>query len=481
MAVRPASRGPSGVVYALLFFVFLALVGLGLAIMFYSQLEEARVVARQSDSEKNVFVLSNESNSAAANELKSAAGANNRSVFTEQQLRVQQLKGMITGSQDSSLYDVQRQLAEVGVSEGKTAINVLDGLRQELKKAEETKEEHLEAVKSATAEVAKLKDEYAALDEAGKAKVAELAKKIATYEADHQQYQSQVSKQIEDLEAKFKAEQDRGAAAIRDKEAELAKIGNDLNKAKLRISELIAQLEEAKPEAPDLATQIDGRVVSVTPEANTVYIDLGLGDHMVLGMTFEVFDVERGIEVGPDGEPRGKASIEVIDLGENSSTARIVRGSISRPIVAGDIIANAVYDKSRVYKFYVFGEFNLDGQGEPSYTDYDVVVSLIRKWGGEVANPAERERRMTALLGKGEAAGLLLPLDTDFLVIGEEPEVPAPIAPGAAADPREVQKAIAAKKKWETYLQLRREAQELSVPLINQHRFLALIGYYRNQ
>ena len=43
MAVRPASRGPSGVVYALLFFVFLALVGLGLAIMFYSQLEEARV------------------------------------------------------------------------------------------------------------------------------------------------------------------------------------------------------------------------------------------------------------------------------------------------------------------------------------------------------------------------------------------------------------------------------------------------------
>lgn len=480
MAVRPASRGPSGVVYALLFFVFLALVGLGLAIMFYSQLEEARVVANQSDSELAVFVRPNETNTAAAGELKSAAGGK-RSVFAEQQVRLQQLKGWINGSQDASLYDIERQLIEVGVSEGKTAINVLSNRSKEIAEARSTVEEHAEAVKAATAEVAKLKTEYTALDDAGKAKVADLTKKIATYKTDHQAYQSTVSKQIEDLEAKFKGEQEKFAGMIREKEAELAALNNDLNKAKLRISELIAAQKEAKPEAPDLASQIDGRVVSVTPEENIVYIDLGLGDHLVLGMTFEVFDVERGVEVGPDGEPRGKASIEVIDLGENSSTARIVRGSISRPIVAGDIIANAVYDKTRVYRFYVFGEFNLDGQGEPSYTDYDTVVSLIRKWGGEVANPTERERRMTSLLGKKTAAGLLLPLNTDFLVIGEEPEVPAPIAPGAAADPREVQKAIAAKKKWETYLQLRREAQELSVPLINQHRFLALIGYYRNQ
>lgn len=480
MAVRPASRGPSGVVYALLFFVFLALVGLGLAIMFYSQLEEARVVARQSDSELTVFVRPNETNSAAANELKSAAG-NNRSVFAEQQLRLQQLKGWINGQGDTSLYNIERELIEVGVSDGKTAINVLSNRKKELAEALATAEEAREAVKAATAEVAKLKNEYAALDQAGKSKVDDLTKKIATYQTSHQAYQSTVSKQIEDLEAKFKAASDDFASKIREKEAELASLNNDLNKAKLRINELIARDDEAKPEAPDLATQIDGRIVSVTPEENVVYIDLGLGDHLVLGMTFEVFDVERGVEVGPDGELRGKASIEVIDLGENSSTARIVRGSISRPVVAGDVIANAVYDKTRVYKFYVFGEFNLDGQGEPSYTDYDTVVSLIRKWGGEVANPAERERRMTSLLGKGAAGGLLLPLDTDFLVIGEEPEVPAPIAPGAAADPREVQKAIAAKKKWETYLQLRREAQELSIPLITQHRFLALIGYYRNQ
>ena len=40
-----------------------------------------------------------------------------------------------------------------------------------------------------------------------------------------------------------------------------------------------------------------------------------------------------------------------------------------------------------------------------------------------------------------------------------------------------IRAAIEAKKRWNRYIQLLNEAKTLTVPVINQNRFLALIGY----
>ena len=72
---------------------------------------------------------------------------------------------------------------------------------------------------------------------------------------------------------------------------------------------------------------MDGRIVSVNPSTNEAFIDLTTRDRLVLGMTFEIYDNASAIRPDASGNyPRGKATGEVIRVGDNSS----VRASSAR-------------------------------------------------------------------------------------------------------------------------------------------------------
>src|SRR5690606_6003448 len=98
----------------------------------------------------------------------------------------------------------------------------------------------------------------------------------------------------------------------------------------------------------------------VIRDAPLVYIDIGASEHVLLGMTFEVYDKSSGIVTDEFGTLRGKATVEVVRVEAGSSLCRIVRRDNGSLIYEGDIIGNAVYDPNMTLRFHVYGEFDIE-------------------------------------------------------------------------------------------------------------------------
>ena len=98
-------------------------------------------------------------------------------------------------------------------------------------------------------------------------------------------------------------------------------------------------------------------------------------------MTFEIYDDSAQLRPDANGDmPRGKASVEVIKVGDTTSTAKVTRSNRGRPIVRDDILVNALYDPTYQYKFLVHGRFAANGDGVPA-SGHDFVDQRIDDWG----------------------------------------------------------------------------------------------------
>jgi hypothetical protein len=186
-----------------------------------------------------------------------------------------------------------------------------------------------------------------------------------------------------------------------------------------------------------------------------VVITLGREDKLVIGMTFSVFGSASAIRPTESGEYLpGKAVIEVIGMEESSARCRVIRASRGNPVVAGDVIANPVYDPDKVYNFVVFGNFDVDRDGVATPFERDQLVAIIERWGGEVID---------------DISG-----DLDFLVLGRRPDdplQPAPNAPRAVYD-----EYLRLKNRVDRYEQLFNAASASSIPVLNENRLRTLIG-----
>jgi hypothetical protein len=126
-------------------------------------------------------------------------------------------------------------------------------------------------------------------------------------------------------------------------------------------------------------------------------------------------------------------------------------------LAEGDLIVNLIFDRNTKYNFVVYGNFDLDQNGEATPADADIVRRLITQWGGKVVDQVN--------------------VDTDFVVLGKEP-VLRTYTSEERQDPF-VQKAMADEQAaLDAYIAVRDRATQLRVPVLNQNRFLYLIGYY---
>jgi hypothetical protein len=211
-----------------------------------------------------------------------------------------------------------------------------------------------------------------------------------------------------------------------------------------------------------ILSQGDGHVVRV-PGGPNVFIDLGYGDHITPGLTFEVYDKLTGIPpagdpTNDDNLPVGKASIEVTNVGATSSECRVTKTEPGTAISEGDIIANLVYDKNTKYNFVVFGNFNLAHTGTAEPQDAEVIKRLITQWGGTVVTDIN--------------------VNTDFVILGAEPEIPSFTKDELANDPLIKAKYDQAVADAGAYDDIKEKALGLRIPILNQNRFLYLCGYY---
>ena len=251
---------------------------------------------------------------------------------------------------------------------------------------------------------------------------------------------------------------------IRQRDSEIAKreaLNNELLRTRAQLEATQQKLEnlqqqiwklQAPPDKQIAAFKSDGRVILV--DGNIIHINLGRANHVYPGLTFAVYD--KSAPITADG--RGKAEIQVYDVKENVSAARVIRSEKRKPIVEDDVVANLIWDSQRRNLFTVAGDFDLDGDGAADYDGIEKISKLIRQWGGSVADSVS--------------------IDTDFVVLGKPPMVlRKPTIEETELDPTAEQKYQDSLKKRAHYDEVLRQAQNLWVPMLNFDRFLYFIGY----
>jgi hypothetical protein len=308
------------------------------------------------------------------------------------------------------------------------------------------------------AAMASQKDEIAKRDAAVTEAQAAMNKAIADAKAAIDDKQ----KQVDDFSAKAAASD----KAMTDRDAEVQvqtqTLQRSLAKAKSDYEALLGKFAQYRPNVKDsIVRNVDATITQVAPDS-VCYINLGFGDHVSPGLTFEVYDKFEGIPKIGDGTssldmPKGKASLEIISVGQNSSQCRVLGTKSGATVAQGDLCANLVYDKNIKPVFYVYGKFDMDQNGVATEAEAEVIKNLITRWGGKISDKVN--------------------IDVDFVIFGKEPTIPTYSAE-ELAQPLQKAKADEAKAALEAYNKIRDEAVSLHIPVMNQNRFLYYTGYF---
>lgn len=466
MATR--TGGISGAIYALVIFVFLFVIAASMAVLFYSQRNKAQqsLVQAQQDLTKEVAPTERTTDNylAAAN----FARDESRSVFSQMQINKETLARFLTGDGSVPIEQIRNQLDQIGVGEGKYAIPRIqeliaanDAAAQKITTLQQERDKVQEKIDALLAQIDRQQklhaDQLVGLEATLKTQNEEFVKNVEAVKAERAE-----------LLATYEKAKEQARADLRDKDAEIQGLKTELAKRDARIAELARIIQRNRLTAPDMTLEHDAQVIEVVPRENLVYINLGRDDRLILGMTFEVFDQTTGVQTQVERNGQlvhvgGKATIEVVRFSDSGETAacRIVRQKFGRPIVTGDIVSNIVHDKNRTYRFFVYGDFDIDGDRRATATERQRVLQLIEQWGGVVVS------------------GDKMPVDTDFLVLGQNVDYPADLP----TDPPPTIEQIAGRDKeleqFRRYAELSGQAADLSIPILNQNRFLTLIGYYQ--
>ncbi len=450
MAVVRARSSPP---YALIGTVVVAVAATALAVFFYLNWNKASIDAQEANSRLDKIASRSDQTQIVPN-FAPAAGERASAIAVAQR-QVNDLKDLLVGDPKLSVDAIK---AEVGTN--RPLVSAFKQLKADRDQKATALAELENQSKAMRAEVEsqnkQSNDARLAAESTVEELRAQLVKASADIAAANQARDAANQKAQEDLAKKDAAnEQQRREIVL-----QLEQANNELANQQKLVAQYKQKVEGSIKGADVNVGEPDGRVLRVNASAGEVYINLTSRDNRVMpGLTFTCFDPRTGVRFGTDEAALGDGSIEVIQVGENSTLCRITRVTKDRTIQAGDLIANIVYhnDKGRTFRFVVYGDFDLDGDGVATAAERERLVGLIRNWGGQVDNAVSTQ--------------------TDYLVMGAKPSGPTVIqesgtttAPGSTLDERQ--------KAQDQYDALVEDARRLGIPVLNANRFLALIGYY---
>jgi hypothetical protein len=451
----------TGVVVSLVVFVLCTVFLLVLTIVFYSGKAKASQaeVAAQSTLAKYVTREQRQREN-----IKALEGTVNpmrgESVVRHLQDEYQELMGYVSGNPTLAFQSLESQFENYGVGEDGTVRDALQKLNSDLNGRENELDARTSELATARTEINDLDGDIERMKEGHQDELDAVTGKIATYEKAAEDYRTELHKVKGEYYSAIDRLRERYEGDIARLENEKDALFQDRVVLKSRLDELQEILSVSRLQAQDPSTLVDGRIVDTVGGSDEVYIDRGKKDRIVLGVTFEVYDDESALQQIDrlTGEmPRGKASLQVIQVRDTTSKCMITRGIPGRPVVRTDVIANAVYDPNYVFKFMVHGKFDVDGDGKPSEAEAEYLRSLIVSWGGEVVQ------------------GETLPGDLDFLVLGMEPPLPPDLRPNA--NEFQIDDWVRKRRAYERYHELFHQASEAQIPVLNANRFFILIGY----
>ena len=453
MAVR--SGAGTGVIVSLVVFVLTTVFLLVLTIVFYAGQTDALDQAGRADKELAKYVTSQQRNMDQYKNFEQAAGR--QSVAAYLNGRFEDLMAYVDGSAGTSMEKLQADFERFGITD-ESVRATLESMQRNLRNSEIEIEGLEGKLSDRDDELAEKDAEIARMKDAHQEELAEVTREIVTYRQAAEQYRQMIERAIQDWENAQTDLEDQYRDQITDLEDQLDSVGQELVLARSRLNEFEAILDEIRFKATNPAMLVDAQVIDTEPANEQVFINRGRNDRIVLGMSFEVYDDGASIGVNPQTGllPRGKASVKVVKVGETTSTCKITRSIRGRPVVRNDVLANAVYDPERRFKFLIHSKFDVDGDDRPSEAEAEYLRSLVVEWGGEVVFGDE------------------LPGDLDFLVLGQQPPLPPPLPPGATD--LQISEWLRKRQAHEKYNELFKRASEAQIPVLNANRFFILIG-----
>lgn len=280
----------------------------------------------------------------------------------------------------------------------------------------------------------------------------EVAEQLSTVESERGKVVKEQADRVAALEQEYKQRRQQSETELTQERSTSERFRKQVVSLEQRVSVFQRRFAGILPGPAQMATarEPDGRILKAIPGDDVVFIDLGRGDNLSLGLRFAVYSAGRNIPV--DG--RAKAQIEVIAVFDRMAQCEIKRVSPGQVIMENDQIANPVYDPNRPTTFVVLGNFDLDHDGLVDADGAAVIRSMIREWKATVTT------ELTAL--------------TDFLVVGGAPRRPRPAKNQST---EELERFNAGKLAYDQYIQAVSMAQSLSIPVLNQELFLNFLGY----
>ncbi len=466
MATR--SGGISGAVFALVAFVFLFVLSGALAVLFYTQKTAAQEEVATLQDQQGNLISQTERGGDMYSSLNDQRRQQGRTIFGQLVVNNQNLKRWLTGDGTMPLGQIEQQLQAAEVPQGSNVLAQVQQLNASLTSAQQQIDQLEQGNQQRAQKLASLQEQNEQQQDAHEQTVSNLQVRIDELQQSFSQAEQAAQQEREELRQTYEQYKTDTREELRQKESEIRTLDNEIAKRDARVRELLGIINANRLSSPDLTLEADGQIVEVVTGEQVVYINLGRDENLVLGMTFEVFDAETGVrtEVRNNGQVQhigGKATIEVIRFSESGQTAacRVIRRSYGEPILSGDLISNIVYDENRTFRFFVTGDFDLNQDGRATEMERRRATNLIQQWGGVVIDSDD------------------MPVDTDFLVIGEQLEFPEPPPDNPPPTPAEIQEWLGRKERYIRQQELIGLARELSIPILNQNRFLTLIGYYQ--
>jgi hypothetical protein len=170
----------------------------------------------------------------------------------------------------------------------------------------------------------------------------------------------------------------------------------ELRKLNLALREQVDQLRNEEIQTPQ------GAITGVSKDSRSVWVNLGKRDKLRNGIRFIVLDPDQS----RISEATRKAMIEIVDVQESLSRARVIEDDNANPIVEGDLVYSVSWEFGKGLQFALLGKMDIDKNGTD---DREAVKELIRQAGGSVVEE---------LYPDGRQAGKMT-LDTHWVVIGE--------------------------------------------------------------
>lgn len=431
--------------------------GIGTAV-FFTKYRDTQNRLLQEQANNNEFVSASERNRDDVRQLLSAAKAEKPAKslvgFLTDSLGGTMQK--VTGRRNDLPATLEARLAAIpSASKGTPLLTVITEKDQEIAslndraaQAEAARGRAMQDMQNETDRVKRIEDEYKKTMDAMRADIQTYKAALDENRAGIDDYKRQLDAQLDTAKSDMASQGRKYAQQIQSLEDEnvilrgqLATLRGERNKEILKASDEYAL--------------VDGQIIAVDASNNRAEISLGSRNKVVLGMTFAVYADAAAIRPDAQGNyPRGKATLEVINVGPSSSTCRITSQARGNPVITGDVIANAVYDPNKVYKFVTYGAFDANRDGISSPMERSAIEGMIREWGGKVVED--------------------LGADVDFVVLGERPV--APPEPPSSAPPEVFSEFVRREKEVRRYDQLFQDAQKAGIPILNENRFYTLIG-----